>query len=414
MIRAITLGVPITTASIREVEETIQSYQETTKLLIAERQWPARTARITLPPLREEHEDQVHALPSQLASISRIADKCGVRWFCLPVDLLSGSQFKSRLNMAFESLIRERKMFLNLMVADEQKIGISAATEVAKLMLNVSRKSNNGFDNFRVGVSCNCPPNAPFFPFSRHEGDRFRFSFALETTDIALDISELVKKRKIGLKEFSETFVSALQQRLQEIDDFGNHLAIVSGVEYAGLDAALAPFPNGKTSIGRLLDNLGASPAGSHGTLFLTSLLTDAIRSAIARSQALVTGFNGVMYSILEDDYLAQANNCRKITINSLSAYSTLCGCGLDMIPIPGTTFHEDIAAVILDTAALAVRLKKPLGVRLLPIPNKAVNEFTEFNLDFLCDSRVMEIDTGGSTLYSNEPVWQYFQTNPN
>ena len=55
--------------------------------------------------------------------------------------------------------------------------------------------------------------------------------------------------------------------------------------------------------------------------------------------------------------------------------------------------FAEDLAGLVLDIATLAVRLRKPLGVRVLPVPNKAVNEYTELNLDFLCDSRVMRIE---------------------
>ncbi len=414
MIRAITLGVPITTDSISiyEIKKIIQHFHHTSQAMVVNQQWPTRTTRITLPSLREEHEEQAHVLPSQLSSISNIIEQCNIRWFCLPIDLLSGNKFKARLNMACESLIREKKMFLNLMIADEKNIGIHAASEVAKLILNVSKKSNNGFDNFRLGVSCNCPSNAPFFPFSRHEGDAFKFSFALETTDIALDISKLVKHGEIDLKEFSDLFITALKLRLKEIHEFGNQLQMTSGVKYVGLDAALAPFPDGKTSIGQLLENLGAAPVGSYGTLFLTSLLTDAIRSAIADSQVLATGFNGVMYSVLEDNYLAKANNRKKISIHSLNSYSTLCGCGLDMIPIPGTTFYEDITAIILDTAALAVKLKKPLGVRLLPIPNKLFNELTEFNLDFLCDSKIMEIERSDTVLYSKNSIWQYLQEN--
>jgi hypothetical protein len=408
MIRSITLGVPLSSTSLYVIEETILKFHMMVMAKIAAKNWLARTVRITLPPLTEAQEAQAHRIPAQINSVSRIAEKCGIRWFCLPLDLVKSVRRKERLRVALESLLREQKMFLNLMVADADSIGVNAVHDSAKFILNLSRKSNNGFDNFRVGVSCNCPPNAPFFPFSRHEGEGFRFSFALETTAIALSLSEQVNSGQMTLQDFCTTFITALTTRLKEINAFGQELALSSGLEYAGLDAALAPLPDGKTSIGKLLENLGASPAGCHGTLFLTSLLTDAIRASIQLSQAKVTGFNGVMFSLLEDDYLAKANNRRGISIASLNAYASLCGCGLDMVPVPGITFQEDITAIILDIAALAVRLQKPLGARILPIPNKTVNELTELNLDFLCDSRVMEVFTGDSTLNSAGPVWQY------
>lgn len=408
MIRSITLGIPLHSASLHAIEETTRRFHLAAMEGVAARSWPARTVRITLPPVTEEQEACAGNIPAQLRSVGSVADACGIRWFCLPLDLVKSARRAERLAMAFESLLREKRMFLNLMISDADTIGIDAVHDVAKFMLNLSRKSNNGFDNFRIGASCNCPPNAPFFPFSRHEGDSFRFSFALETTDLALKLSEEVSSRRLTLKEFSAELVSQLTSRLLEMETFGQELALRTGVEYAGLDASLAPFPDGTTSIGKLLENLGASPSGSHGTLFLTSLLTDVIKASVRRSKAKVTGFNGVMYSLLEDDYLAKANNRKDITIASLSSYAALCGCGLDMIPVPGSALHEDIASIILDVAAMSVRLEKPLGARILPIPNKAVNEMTELNLDFLCDSRVMEVFHGDSALNSAGPVWQY------
>jgi hypothetical protein len=55
----------------------------------------------------------------------------------------------------------------------------------------------------------------------------------------------------------------------------------------------------------------------------------------------------------------------------------------------------------MLDIAAMSLSLKKPLGIRLLPIPGKSPNEFTQFNLDFLCDSRVMGLTANDRSLAS-------------
>jgi hypothetical protein len=66
------------------------------------------------------------------------------------------------------------------------------------------------------------------------------------------------------------------------------------------------------------------------------------------------------------------------------------------------------VTGLVLDIAALAIRLRKPLGVRLLPIPNKAVNEYTQLNLDFLCDSRVMDPGISTSRPILSDPLWRY------
>ena len=408
MIRSVTLGLPINDVAITTIEETVRSFQLKLRGQISQHRWPIRTARITLPPVETENKDNIHLLRSTLESISRLAESTNIRWFCVPVNLIDGANTHIVLPILLDSLTRLPSMFINLMISDEQTISMSGASSAADFILKVAKKTNNGFDNFRVGVSCGCGPNAPFFPFSRHYGENFRFSLALETTDLAIDLSTQVISKKMGLAEFHGKFVSGLVQRLVAIDEFGQKIEELTGVEFAGLDASLAPFPNGRISIGLLLQNLGASPIGGHGTTFLTSLLTDAVRTAVTRSGVLACGFNGVMFSVLEDNYLAKANSLRQIDITALSLFSTVCGCGIDMVPIPGNTFAEDIASIYLDTAALSVKLHKPLGVRLLPIPGKEVNESTNFNLDFLCDSRVMSIKIGEKSLCDGEGRWQY------
>jgi uncharacterized protein (UPF0210 family) len=166
-----------------------------------------------------------------------------------------------------------------------------------------------------------------------------------------------------------------------------------SGVSYNGIDCSLAPFPdNDNGSIVNLIEKLGLDGFGGPGTLFLTSYLTNTIKSLIIKSKIKSIGFNGVMFSLLEDNLLSQKNNTRQFSIDSLMAYSTVCGCGLDMIPIPGDVFDDEIASIMLDIASISCVLNKPLGVRLLPIPLKKENEYTDFNHDFLYNTRVLNI----------------------
>ncbi len=407
MIRAVTLGVPLAPISINETEQKLLLFTQTAEQVFKNNHVFCRTQRMSLTPVREDAFADLQKLPARIASIARLAEKSGLRWFCLPVDLLACQNPEALLQTVLEIMMREPRAFINLMVGNEHQISVEGATHAAQFILNVAKKSNNGFDNFRVGASAACPANAPFFPFSRHEGNDLGFSLALETADMALVLSEEVKAKRLSLQAFRDSLIASLVKQLSTAAQLAQEIAEKTKIAYKGLDAALAPFPDGKTSIGLLLDNLGA-PIGSAGTLFVTSLLTDAIRQAIKESGVIATGFNGVMYSVLEDDYLARANNQRKLSIQALNAYSTLCACGLDMLPIAGTSFPEDIAATILDTAALAINLKKPLGVRLLPIPGKALNELTAFNLDFLCDSRIMELEAGSANLSLENMPWQY------
>ena len=78
-------------------------------------------------------------------------------------------------------------------------------------------------------------------------------------------------------------------------------------MEYKGIDASLAPIPQTTNqSIGLLYEFFGVSTLGNLGSLSITSRLTDFINKAFNISKAKKAGFNGVMFSPLEDDWLAK------------------------------------------------------------------------------------------------------------
>ena len=278
-------------------------------------------------------------------------------------------------------------------VANEKSINPESVYAAAKVIQIVSGMSNNGFDNFRVGVSSNIRPHTPFFPFSVHEG-ACGFSLALEVVDEFLAIASQFAKE--GINVLQEKFVEKLTTELVAIDEIGRHIEKDTGVKYLGIDASLAPLPNGTCSVARLVELIGGEDFGSSGTLFITSMLTDAIKASVLKSGCRNVGFNGVMYSMLEDDYLALRNKQKNVDLNGLLLYSAVCGCGLDMIPVPGDILREELESIIFDTASLAITLNKPLGVRLLPIKQLSFNEITDFNHDFLVDTRVVRVRDKG------------------
>lgn len=392
MIRSLTLGLPIGVQSPTDIGNKAKSFLETARRHLGQAGVVPRTVRFTLPPLGPDGEVE-GVLPNVLRWADEIASETGVRWICLPLDFVAPGSRRERLLAAMDAMGRFSRVFLNIIVADRGSIAVEAINDAASFVLNLSKKSNNGFDNFRVGVSANCPANAPFFPFSRHEGDGLAFSFALETTEIALKVMSLPEMRQgRDILKIRDRLIADVTPALRRIDSLGRELAELSGTDYRGLDASFAPFPDGRMSVGALIEEILGAPVGSQGSVFVTAILTDVLRAALLASDAIAVGFNGVMFSVLEDELLAGANSRRGTSLEGLTALAAVCGCGIDMVPVPGLSFQEEIAAVMLDIAALSSTLHKPLGVRLLPIPNKSVNEFTEFNLDFLCDSRVMAL----------------------
>jgi uncharacterized protein (UPF0210 family) len=402
MIRSLTIGLPLDDLSTTEIDASVRRLIATTGRILSERIGAPRTLRFTLPASGADGEAD-GTLLSRLRWVDELARSTGVRWYCLPLDFMSAGPRRGRIAAALDAIVRFERLFLNVILAAERQIAVNAAHDTAKLILDVSRKTINGFDNFRVGASFNCPANAPFFPYSRHHGPQVAFSFALETTRLALEaLHECPRPHDAG--KVRDRIADVLTPHLAAIDDLGKQLAQETDTEYKGLDASFAPMPVDNISVATLVEQLTGAPIGSSGSVFATVFLTDALRSAVASSKARTVGFNGVMYSLLEDPGLAASNNKRRINLDGLLAMATVCACGLDMVPVPGLSFPEEISAVMLDVAGLSCALDKPLGVRLLPIPNGSVNELTKLNLDFLCDSRVLGLTANDRRLESAEP----------
>ncbi len=410
--RSLTVGLPIWSASHAQLTDGLKGLLQQASSLMAAHGLGTRTVRVTLPPVPEEIARQPGAVASAMTAVGQLASDSGARWYCLPVSLLDADDPSAMLGEVLNVLAKHPRLFVNLIIADDARISTRGARAAAELILNLSRRSPNGFDGFRVGISAACEPNTPFFPFSRHEGEQPAFSLALETTAAAIQALKASPHKRAPVSELRQALHPVLLQRVAKVDAFGRALESASGVRYAGLDASYAPFPDAESSVGALIECFGVSPVGANGTLFITSVLTDTLKAVLKESGARCAGFNGVMYSVLEDPKLVSSNNLSQLSLEKLMLFSTLCGCGIDMVPIPATTYLEDVTSMVLDVAALAIRLGKPLGVRFVPVPNKQVNEYVSFNLDFLCDSRVMNPGISDSMLRhdENEP-WRYLSS---
>ena len=99
------------------------------------------------------------------------------------------------------------------------------------------------------------------------------------------------------------------------------------------------------------------------------------------------------MLPVLEDPLLARRAGENRYTIRDLLLFSSVCGTGLDVVPIAGNTPAETIEALLRDVAALATRLRKPLSARLFLVPDKKAGELARFTDPLLTDSVVMKID---------------------
>ena len=172
--------------------------------------------------------------------------------------------------------------------------------------------------------------------------------------------------RPRGLKQ-------ALDEVLAPVERLARDVAKQHERTYLGIDTS--PAPGKDRSIAAAIEALTHAPFGSAGTLEACASITAALKTV----SAATCGYSGLMLPVLEDPLLAQRAGEGRYSVRDLLLYSSVCGTGLDVVPIPGDTSVDSMAALLRDVAAMSSRLRKPLSARLFLVPGKKVGEMARF-----------------------------------
>jgi hypothetical protein len=265
-------------------------------------------------------------------------------------------------------------------------LSLSATRAVAEVIHQAAKISTDGFANLRFAGLANVPPGSPFFPAAYHQGGQPAVALATESADLAVDsmhdVSSWTTARR-RLVSMIEAHATALTRIVEPISS-------QSDVRFLGIDFSLAPYPDPLISLGTAMESLGVPATGLAGTLTAAAFLADCLDQA----QFQRTGFCGLLLPVLEDTNLAQRNAEGHLSLSDLLLYATVCGTGLDTIPLPGDVEPEQLLGLLADLGTLALRHNKPLTARLMPIPGKNAGDEVHFDFPFFADSLVMSLDT--------------------
>ncbi len=267
-------------------------------------------------------------------------------------------------------------------------LSLTAVRACAEIIQKLTPLDPNGFANLYFAALGNVPSGAPFFPAAYHSGGPPAFSIALEGADLAVNAFA----HAVSFKNARQQLIKSMEQAGKRISMIAGELERNTGAEYQGIDFSLAPFPEPGLSTGAAFESMGINQFGEHGSLASAAFLADTIdRANIPR-----TGFSGLMLPVLEDAILAARAADGSLTLKDLLLYSAVCGTGLDTVPLPGDINADQISAILIDLAALSLRLDKPLTARLMPIPGKKAGDPTEFDFEFFANSRVLSVESTG------------------
>jgi uncharacterized protein (UPF0210 family) len=289
-----------------------------------------------------------------------------------------------------EILEATKNTFVSALIADPVSgISLPALQQTAKVIQAAMTIEKDGFANLRFAALANVKPFTPFFPAAYSQGNQSSFALAIQGADEVLTVFQNAS----SLNQARSDLLDVLQKSTSMIEKICMEMERTYGVKFRGIDLSPAPFPDEFCSIGKAIESLGISTLGNAGSLTAVTFLADILQ----RGNWKKTGFNGIMLPVLEDSYLAQRSAQGSVNVYDFLMYSAVCGTGLDTVPLPGNITAQEIEPLLLDMAALALRLDKPLTARLMPIPGKQAGDLTEFKFDYFANGRVLD--------YRREPL---------
>jgi uncharacterized protein (UPF0210 family) len=260
-------------------------------------------------------------------------------------------------------------------IADDDGIHWRTIRESAKLVRYVADHSLHSQGTFLFAATAMLKPLGPFYPGAYHVGAGKQFSLGFESASV---VQQVFGSTHGDFNASVAELTRQLTIHARVGEEVGNAVAAASGWEFVGVDPTPAPLAD--ASIGDAIERYTGSPFGSSGTMTAALAITTAVKAI----QVKQVGYSGLMLPVMEDKRLAQRWAENTYEIDSLLAYSSVCGTGLDTVPLPGDISEERLVNILGDVAALAWKWHKPLTARLQPVANKRAGDNTDFDSQYL------------------------------
>jgi uncharacterized protein len=381
-IRTLTAGVTATRPGELATFEAAIGFLAAARRAFEDAGYEVQTTRIATTPLHRVLDAQQRRQSIvELQALDRMAQEANVLVSIGPVKMDDQSD-GSLAGWADELVRATRVISFSVNVASAGHVLAAGAASAAHVMTVLARSQPDGVANFRFAAAANIPAGTPFFPVAWHNGGD-SFAIGLESAGLVTEAFGAAR----DAADAGERLKAELDRKLGPIEELAMQVAAGAGRMYLGIDTS--PAPGMDRSIGEAIEALTKAPFGSAGTLEACSAVTAAVKAVRVRT----CGYSGLMLPVLEDPVLARRAGEGRYGVRDLLLCSSVCGTGLDVVPIPGDTPVAVVERLLRDVAALSNRLHKPLSARLFIVPGKKAGDVARFNDKLLTDCIVMRVD---------------------
>lgn len=303
-----------------------------------------------------------------------------------------------------EVLASTKRLCASVNVASSRSgINMDAVRRMGEIVKETARltEKEDGIGCCKLVVFCNAVEDNPFMAGAFHgvgEGDtvinvgvsgpgvvQHALKF-LPDADLT-DAAEAIKRTAFKITRAGQLIAKEAAKRLN--------------ATFGIVDLSLAPTPARGDSVAHILEELGLSVVGCHGTTAALAMLNDAVKKGGVMASSRVGGLSGAFIPVSEDIGMIESAESGNITIDKLEAMTCVCSVGLDMIAVPGDTPASTISAMIADEAAIGMINQKTTAVRVIPAPHKKVGDYVNFG-GLLGRAPVMPVHGGDASKFIN------------
>jgi hypothetical protein len=277
---------------------------------------------------------------------------------------------------------RGSQLNATMIIAGDDGIHWNTVRAAAHHVWRVAAISPHSQGTFSFAATAMLTQGSPFFPGSWHQGNGGRFSVGLQSPSVVAGV--FAHAHGDAPRAISE-LARALTDYAQRVQHVATQIEARTGWHYWGIDPTPAPLKD--DSIGAAMEAFEPAHVGTPGTLTAAYVITEAQKQVPGR-----IGYSGLMVPVLEDARLAQRWGEGALSIDTLLAYSSVCGTGLDTVPLPGDVTEEQLARIIGDVAVLAYKWRKPLTARLQPVHGRGAGQMSDFDSPFIVNAKLQPL----------------------
>ncbi len=260
-------------------------------------------------------------------------------------------------------------------------INMDAVAEMGRIVKATAERTadRDGFGCAKLVIFCNPVEDNPFMAGAFHgvtEGET--------TISVGVSGPGVVKQALEGVRgESFDVVAETIKRTAFKITRVGQLVAREASrrldKKFGIVDLSLAPTPAIGDSVAHVLEEMGITSCGAHGTTAALALLNDGVKKGGLMASSHVGGLSGAFIPVSEDRGMIDAVACGSLSLEKLEAMTCVCSVGLDMIAVPGDTPAETLSAILADEAAIGMINNKTTAMRIIPVPGKNVGEVVEF-----------------------------------